>query len=384
MRVIVSFTSYPARIGSVHKVVDSLCRQTMKADEVILYLSTEDFEGGENDIPIELRKRMGHNGFKVSWVQGNLKSHKKYYYVLQEYKEDVVITVDDDTLYAETLISDLLRSYRKFPHAVSARRIRIILKKEKGLEQYSKWECEKYIEECRDLPRMDLCAIGVGGVCYPPGLVNDRWFDDKIILKLAENQDDLWLKYNEIMNNIPTVYVEPSQEDVILKDLQQCSLSIDNLYGNENDRCINNLMMLLKKTDKDIYNKWMHSLLNHEEYIMQKKCYYRNIFNIAIDGVGNVPVYLYGAGKIAKHILSILSELGLTQRISSIVVSSASNNPSKLYGLPVSRLNNIDKKTKFGVIFGVSDENKIEIENNLKDYDYQCINLDLKVIERYC
>ena len=42
MRIIVSFTSYPPRIKSVHRVVESLYRQTVKADEIILYLSLED------------------------------------------------------------------------------------------------------------------------------------------------------------------------------------------------------------------------------------------------------------------------------------------------------------------------------------------------------
>lgn len=43
MRVIISLTSYPPRIKGVHKVIESLYRQTVLADEIILYLSNEEF-----------------------------------------------------------------------------------------------------------------------------------------------------------------------------------------------------------------------------------------------------------------------------------------------------------------------------------------------------
>ncbi|MBQ2886366.1 MAG: hypothetical protein IJE43_21810 [Alphaproteobacteria bacterium] len=44
MKVIVSLTSYPARINIVHKTIESLLNQTYKADKVILYLAYEQFQ----------------------------------------------------------------------------------------------------------------------------------------------------------------------------------------------------------------------------------------------------------------------------------------------------------------------------------------------------
>ena len=35
-KILISFTSYPSRIETVHKVVESLWKQTEKADEIIL------------------------------------------------------------------------------------------------------------------------------------------------------------------------------------------------------------------------------------------------------------------------------------------------------------------------------------------------------------
>lgn len=131
MKIIVSFTSYPPRINSVHQVVESLYRQTVPADEIVLYLSLDEFPLEAASLPGKLKSLIGQGGFRIEWVHGNLKSHKKYYYALQEYKDAVVITVDDDKIYAETMIGDLIKSHERFPDAVSARAVRIMFKKKR-------------------------------------------------------------------------------------------------------------------------------------------------------------------------------------------------------------------------------------------------------------
>ena len=380
MRIIVSFTSYPPRIKSVHRVVESLYRQTVKADEIILYLSLDEFPKVEAELPEKLRRMIGQGGFRIAWVCGNLKSHKKYYYALQEFQDAVVITVDDDKIYAETMICDLMESYKRFPDSVSARIARIILKRPETLEQYVKWEKEEKIEECKDVPRMDLCAIGAGGVCYSPRLVNENWFHKETIMKVAGDYDDLWLKYSEVISNISVVYTKPSQKDITIDDSQICRLSANNLYGSGNDKCISKILVLLKERYADCYEKWFSNLMTREEYIMEKKKYYAGVFNTVFDKAGNMPVYFYGAGKTARHALRILADLGLTQRITAIVVSDKAGNPSGLYGLHVKPLSELDTSRKFGVIFGVDEANQKEIMDRLTAYNYQNIELDTRVI----
>lgn len=365
-------------------MVESLCEQTVKADEIILYLSLEEFPREKLDIPIELREMDGRNRFRIEWVQDNLKSHKKYYYALQAYRDDIVITVDDDIIYARSMIDDLLQSHRRFPKAVSARRARVILKNGESLENYCNWKWKwKYLEEYIDVPRMDLCAIGVGGVCYPPFFADDRLLDRKTMFETAEKQDDLWLKYVEIINSVPVVYTKPSQEDIVLEDSQQNSLFLNNVYHGANDQCVHNLLVMLKAEKSEVFQKWFQNLLDQEGYMMQKKRYYANVFNTVIDKAGDIAVYFYGAGRRARYMLMILSDLGLTQRITSIIVSERLNNPSELYGLQVRQLADIDADNKFGIILGVNEANKAEIENRMTDYDYQYIEFNLEVIGRY-
>lgn len=382
MRIIVSLTSYPPRIANIHKVIESLYRQTIPADEIILYLSLDEFPKAEEDLPETLRRLNGQNGFRVEWVQGNLKSHKKYYYSLQQYKDAVVITVDDDMVYARTMIGELIESHKEFPDAVSARRVRIIMKNGEGLEPYSKWEGEKYLDEYIGVPRMDLCAIGSGGICYPTW-TRDHWFDEKMIFKTSEEQDDLWLKYNELIDNVPVVYKKSLQKDITIEDSQISRLSSNNLYGRGNDKCMYELSVLWKEQDENGYRNWFQSLMTGEEYIIEKKKYYAGVYNAVFDRLGGVPVYVYGAGKMAQYILMILADLGLIRRIMAIIVSDQSGNPPDLYGLQVRTLSEINQNEELGVILGVRKENRKEVKDRLAGYNYQNIELDLRLIARY-
>lgn len=374
MRVIVSFTSYPPRIDTVYRVVESLYRQTVRADEIVLYLSIEEFPDAEESIPHSLRRCVGKGGFRIEWVKGNLKSHKKYYYALQQYRKDIVITVDDDVIYADTMISDLVDGCNRFPDAVSARNARMIIREGGELDTYGRWK--KRLDQYSDMPRMDLCAIGAGGVCYPPLLAESRWFDEQEILGFAGEQDDLWLKYNEVMDGIPVVYIKPSHHDTRIENAQIISLRFGNLYHGENDKSIRGLVSLMQHKNQRVYNDWFQGLVTGKRY-------YQERFGNIIGGSEAGRVYLYGAGKVAESYMNVLDELQLTDMITAVVVTEKDGNPSEMHGVKVITFQEMDDSQKFGLILGVSDTNRTEIENLLKEYDYHAIPLDRQEIQYY-
>lgn len=381
MKVIVSFTSYPMRIGMVHQVVESLLAQTRRADAVLLYLSRDEFPHGKADLSDELREMDGKHGFQIIWVEGNLKSHKKYYYALQEYRDDVVITVDDDTIYDRSMIDDLMKGFQCFPQAVSARAVRMIFRRSEELETYVKWD--RFPEEYKNMPRGDLCAIGVGGVLYPPGTGKDSWFNRQDIVRMAEKQDDLWLKYHEIMDGVPVVYVGTAGKDRSIEALQKENLSAGNLYHCANDGCAANLFGRMEERDSGICHDWFRGLMSREEYIAGKKRYFHQVFSETFQQAGRRPVYLYGAGKRAVYILEILSALGLTGRIAALLVTDRAGNPPEIKGVKVRELSEIEKKEKFALIYGVDEMHRKRIENCLKPYDYKYIVPEIRKAGRY-
>ena len=104
--VVVSFTSFPARIGYVYMTVESLLRQTALPGRIILWLSKEQFPT-EETVPEHLKK-LQNEVFQIRYVDGDIRSHKKYYYSFQEFPEKKVITVDDDMIYPPRLVEELL------------------------------------------------------------------------------------------------------------------------------------------------------------------------------------------------------------------------------------------------------------------------------------
>lgn len=381
LNLVITLTSYPKRIKSVHMVIESLFMQTVKANEILLYLSRLEFPEKEQNLPHELLRIVGKNGFKIIWVDDNLKSHKKYYYVLQDKRNAIVITVDDDVIYADTMVADLLKGYKKFPHAVSAGRARIILRDGKEIADYKEWDgC---LEEYANQPRMDLCAIGVGGVLYPPACASDEWFSKERITALAENQDDLWLKYNEVKKRIPVVYVNKSKNDISIDRESESSLCGLNLYGGENNSCIQKLIEDAKTFAPEIYQQLFLKLQQKEDYIRQKKQYYFHKAEKVFENLKDKPIYLYGAGQRANKIVKILADCGLKHRIKKIIVSDKTNNPLDVDGIAVAQIDEIVSLQKAGVICGVSDAYANEVKKLLKQYDCELIYLDLDVIMRY-
>mgnify|MGYP000110984866 CR=1 FL=1 len=93
-RIIVSMTSYPARINTVHLAIRSLLAQKVLPDKIVLWLCKSDFPNRETDLPQTLRDVLWHD-VEIRWVDEDLKPHKKYFWALQEFPDDYVITTDD-------------------------------------------------------------------------------------------------------------------------------------------------------------------------------------------------------------------------------------------------------------------------------------------------
>lgn len=75
-----SLTSYPKRINVVWITIETLLQQTVKPDEVILWLADSQFKEIE-ELPEEL-KVLQKRGLIIRFCD-DLKSHKKYFYTMR-------------------------------------------------------------------------------------------------------------------------------------------------------------------------------------------------------------------------------------------------------------------------------------------------------------
>ena len=231
--VIISLTSFPARIGCLPEVLDSLLRQTVRADRIILWLAEEQFPGREKDLPAGLMEMFsGCDTLQLRWCD-DLRPHKKYYYTMKENPDSIVITVDDDVYYAADMVETLLDSYAVFPYAVSAMRAHKIVTDDSGaIAPYSQWIKEYNLT---GIPSLALCATGVGGVLYPPHTLPEELFNTERIRETCLNADDLWLKAMEVINHVPVVVAAPPKKLQTIDDSQKEALWKQNDNGGANN-----------------------------------------------------------------------------------------------------------------------------------------------------
>lgn len=249
--VIVSLTSIPSRIDKVHYVIKSLLLQSYRPNKVILWLSDEDFPD-KNGLPETLLKLLSTD-FEIRWCE-NLKPHKKYFYTMKENPDSIIITVDDDGFYRKNLIRDLVKSYEKYPNAISCTRAhRMIFNENNQLLPYNKWEYEvKNVYT----PNKFIFATGVGGVLYPPNSLNKKVFNKELIYKLCLNADDVWLKIMSLLNNTPVVSIPSSKCKYVvgINNAEKVRLSKSNVLNSDNDKYL-----------KDMFNYFNITYLNFLE-----------------------------------------------------------------------------------------------------------------------
>lgn len=222
--IIGSLTSYPARIEFAAKAIESILDQSVSLDKIILWLYCEDFPSGNEDLPEDLKDLLQDERFEIRYCDEDLKPHKKYYYAFLEFPESIIITFDDDLIYRNNLVEELICSYMCYPDAITAARAHMILLDSRNeFLPYSDW-----IKDIKGIERPShrLLATGGAGCLYPKGLYRKAFLNKEYLKKLALRQDDLWMKIIELEEDIPVViagdygnlkYVENSQESALCK-----------------------------------------------------------------------------------------------------------------------------------------------------------------------
>jgi hypothetical protein len=198
---IVSLTSFPARIERLWLVIETLLRQTSKPHKIVLWLAVSQFDGVAS-LPKSLR-RLEKRGLEIKFCD-DLRSHKKYFYAMQEFPTFSVITVDDDTFYPEDLVEGLVDCSQEYPGLVCCYLAHQMVFRDGSICKYLDWisgfQTQKKYSSA-------LVPIGCEGVLYPPEALDQRAFDKWAIITLCPFADDLWLKAMSTLNERSTVRV---------------------------------------------------------------------------------------------------------------------------------------------------------------------------------
>ena len=233
--VVVTFTSYPARIRLASVAAASLLRQSVRPDAVVLWLDPEQFPGRESGLPPEfaaLRKK----GLDIRWCRPGLRSYKKLVPALETWPGAVLVTADDDVFYPRDWLQSLLEAHHAHPGEIVARRIRHVRLDSFGIPlSYAAWPMNA---ACGENPSALNLPTGCGGVLYPPGSLHPDATDASAFLRLAPTADDLWFWAMAVRQGTPVRFVAASDIQSLdtADELGPHALSRDNNDKGGNNR----------------------------------------------------------------------------------------------------------------------------------------------------
>ena len=129
----------------------------------------------------------------------DLGPHKRYFFTMQEYPEDLVLTFDDDVIYNSDVIEKLYSSYLAHPECISGIRVHKITfsQSDRSIRKYTDWELECI--GCEGDESHKYLITSVAGDIYPPHSVHEEAFNVEALKNLCPMNDDIWLKVMEVM-----------------------------------------------------------------------------------------------------------------------------------------------------------------------------------------
>lgn len=186
--LIVSLTSFPARIEYVHIPIESMLMQSVKPDMIILWLAETQFPNKEKDLPQELLD-LTQYGLSIEWCD-DIRSYKKLVPTIEKYPEAAVITIDDDLYYSPKIIEKLVSSSKLKEKTISCHRAQRIEKAEGDCD------IRKFVR--KDIwcpyPRPSFLnqLTGGAGTYFPAHSLYKDVVDRKLFMNLAPTNDDIW------------------------------------------------------------------------------------------------------------------------------------------------------------------------------------------------
>ena len=237
--LIVSLTTIPERAIKVVCCIDSLLRQSVKPDRVILWVSES---RGLNKSEMrtgaiaESLQRLEGRGLEIRWCE-DIGSYRKLIPTMREHPDAIVVTADDDLMYPRHWLKALYGAYEKEPAYIHCHLAHLMLHGSNGaLLPYRQW---KFGAPGVGEARMDLFPTGGGGALYAPGHLDPEVLNESAFLSLSPRADDVWFKAMSLKRGVACKKVAADSISIpALKIPGNRSLFPENVAGGGNDRQI--------------------------------------------------------------------------------------------------------------------------------------------------
>lgn len=199
--IIVSLTTIPSRIQTIHITIRSLLAQNALPEKIILWVHVS----YKSKIPSQLKKLCGPI-FEICFSDYTF-SHRKLIHTLEKFPQKTIITCDDDLIYNPKSLELLYLEHLKRPNAIIGHRCRQISYAPNGnVKPYLEWPF-------KHVPLKDerlLMPVGAFCVLYPANSLHQTVQNIALFNKLSPKSDDLWFKTMALINN--TISIESEEK----------------------------------------------------------------------------------------------------------------------------------------------------------------------------
>jgi hypothetical protein len=155
---------------------------------------------------------------------------------MQEFPHALIVTVDDDLVYPDSLLQTLFDCYLIHPDCVCAMRAHVEMidfQKPGEMVPYELW-----LPEYRDRvlePSMQLFATSGAGTLYQPDVLDKHVFNKEKFLELCPLADDVWLNILQLAKGTPTVVAADNYFLHLIAGTQETTLFDENVGSGKND-----------------------------------------------------------------------------------------------------------------------------------------------------
>jgi len=223
---VVSLTSIPSRMNTLHLVIRSLLHQTVRPRKIVLWLHQE----LTGVLPRRLSKLCSEL-FEIRFSPYT-SSHRKLVHSLEEFPDSVIVTCDDDLMYRRNWLELLWDEHQRKPDKIIGNHTVHINHHHSGAPlPFRKW---KYPAPDQINP-MAVVPIGAWGILYPPHSLSHQTTNHGLYMELAPRADDLWFKAMAVLAGTESVQARnPPAEPIPIGGTQREALKNENLKQDKN------------------------------------------------------------------------------------------------------------------------------------------------------